>query len=126
MITSKTIKFNVYQLLGTIALLLGAYTVMPGLPDIVYPILGFSSMLVSEIITYTNPSGGWAFSSGDWTAGKWVYRVGNSLLIIFAYMKGQGWAMQVIALSTPLIEIFIRRYGSGTEIQKIASANKSK
>lgn len=118
---SKTIKFNVYQFLVTLSVIIGTYAAFPGLPTIVYPILAFASMLVSELMTYQSPSGSWAWESGDWTVGKWVYRIGNSVLIILAFTSGYGIAVKAIALVTPLIEILIRRYGSGNDAQKTAA-----
>lgn len=121
---SKTIKFNWYNLLVTLSLIVATYTVYPGLPQIVYAILAFAGMFISELLTYQSPSGQWAWDGKDWTVGKWIYRVGNSILVILAFTADQGLFLQVISLSTPLIEIIIRRYGSSTESQKL-SANST-
>lgn len=118
---SKTIKFNWYNLLVTLSLIVATYTVYPGLPQIVYAILAFAGMFISELLTYQSPSGQWAWDGKDWSVGKWIYRVGNSILVILAFTADQGLFLQVISLSTPLIEIIIRRYGSSTESQKLAA-----
>jgi hypothetical protein len=117
---SKTVKFNLFAFFTTLSLIATAYLAFP-LTSTVFMALTVSVMIISQLITFLTPSGEWAFTSGDWTVGKWITRVGIAVLAIFAGLESHGWMLQLIALTTPVIEIIIRMYGSATGDQKSAA-----
>lgn len=117
---SSTVKFNIYTLLGTLALIATAYLGNPDLPKWLFTVLTVVSILVSQGITYFSPSGEFVGHGQNWTVGKWITRIGLSLLAMFELTQNSLGGAAIIAAITPIIEIIIRMYGSDTPEQREA------
>lgn len=120
--TSSTVKFNIFSLLTAIGLIATAYVAFPGIPQWLYITLSITTMVVSQLITFFDPSGAFVGHGQNWSAGKWIARVGTALLGVLAMISGSGWGVAAIALLTPILEIVIRVYGSDTPAQRAAAA----
>lgn len=118
---SKTVSFNIFQVLATLGLLIAAYTVYPGIPQWLFVTMSVAGMVISQAITFFSPSGAFIGEGQNWSIGKWIARIGAAVLAIFALLNEQGWAVATISLLTPFIEIIIRMYGSETAEQKAAA-----
>jgi len=118
---SSTVKFNVFSLLTAIALIAAAYTAFPNTPHWLFVTLSIVTMVVSQLITFFDPSGAFIGHGQNWTAGKWILRVGTALLGTLALISDKGWAVSAIALVTPILEIIVRVYGSDSPTQRAAS-----
>jgi hypothetical protein len=119
---SKTVKFNLFMLFTAIMLIAGWYMNVPGIPSWLFLVLVIVGWLTSQAITFFKPSGEFIGSGQNWTVGKWLMRIGTSVLAIFSLMENSGIGAAVAALLTPLIEIIVRIYGSDTDEQKAANA----
>lgn len=120
--TSSTVKFNIFSLLMAIGLIATAYVAFPGIPQWLYIALSVTTMVVSQLITFFDPSGAFVGHGQNWSSGKWITRVGTALLGTLALVSGSGWAVAAIAVVTPFLEIIIRIYGSDTAAQRNAAA----
>lgn len=118
---SKTVKFNVYQLLITILLLCGTFVNNTSIPHWLYMVLAIGGMIVSQGITYFTPSGEFVGHGENWSVAKWITRIGLSLIAIFELANNAFGAVYVISILSPIIEIIIRIYGSDTQEQQSAA-----
>lgn len=118
---SSTVKFNIFSLLTALGLIGAAYTAFPGIPQWLFVVLSITTMVVSQLITFFSPSGEFVGTGQNWTAGKWILRVGTALLSTLALVSGKGWAVAAISAITPIIEIIVRVYGSDTPEQQAAA-----
>ena len=119
--SSKTISFNIYQLLLTALLMLGTMQWWPNLPHWLFVVIAVLGWIISQAITYITPSGEFVGHGQNWSIGKWVERIGLSVIAIFALMTDSGIGAMAAALLQPLVEIIIRQYGSATEKQVAAA-----
>lgn len=121
---SKTVKFNLFSLLAFVVMATGAYLGFFEAGTTAYVALIVVNIVVSQAITFFSPSGEFVGAGQNWSFGKWVARLGAVLLATFMGLSGNGIATAVIAALTPIVEIFIRIYGSETDDQIAAAARK--
>lgn len=119
---STTVKFNIFTFLATLALIIGYYQHMTWLPKWASVTMMIVGILISQLITYISPSGEFVGHGQNWTIGKWITRIGLSLIAILGLVDNAfvGLSM-IIAGITPFIEIIIRAYGSDTPEQQAAA-----
>lgn len=118
---SKTVKFNIFQLLTVVGLLIAAYTAFPNIPNGLFVALSIIGMFVSQGLTFFTPSGVFVGHGQNWTVGKWIARIGGAVLGIMALLNESHWGVAAVSLLTPLVEIIVRVYGSDTPEQTAAA-----
>lgn len=123
---SNTVKFNVFNLLLAVSMLTAAYVTQSGIPAWAFTTLTIVGILVSQAITFFSPSGEFVGTGQNWSVGKWIYRIGTSVLSVFALLQESQIGVAVIASITPIVEIIVRVYGTDTEDQRVAARSKGK
>lgn len=121
---SKTVKLNVFALFAFLIMVTGAYLGQFETNSTLWVVFVVVNIVLSQAITFFLPSGEFVGHGQNWSVGKWIARIGAVLLATLTAVSGHGIATAVIAAITPMIEIFIRVYGTDTSDQREIALKK--
>ena len=120
--TSKTVNFNIFNLLLALSMTIAVFSAKADIPHGVFVAEVILGWVISQAITYFTPSGAFVGHGRNWSVGKWISRIGGSVVSIFSLMHDSLIGVTLVATIMPIVEIIVRVYGTDDENQRGAAA----